>query len=33
MGVVDKKNLNIQMDPELAEIYKKSLAVSSKCNS
>ena len=30
MGVVDKKNLNIQMDSEVAEVYKKSIAVSSK---
>ena len=33
MGVVDKKNLNIQMDPEVAEVYKKSIAVSSKLKS
>ena len=30
MGVVGKNNLNIQMDPEVAEIFKKSVAVSSK---
>ena len=30
MGVVGKNNLNIQMDPEVAEIFKKSNAVSSK---
>ena len=33
MGVVDKKNLNIQMDSEVADVYKKSIAVSSKCKS
>ena len=33
MGVVEKKNLNIQMDSEVAEVYKKSVAVSSKYKS